>query len=103
MRIVYENSSMKPYQLKQCLITVHPEHSKRDRAFFEVKETGLKRVKLDSSGAFQQLTKSIVRASYAVALLVPKNKNPHTIGETFIKPLFLNVLELSSTKMPLTN
>ena len=57
------NSSIKPYQLKQHLITVHPEHSKSDRALFEVKETGLNRVKLDSSGAFRQQAKSIVHAS----------------------------------------
>ena len=48
-----------------------------------MKETGLKKViKLDSSGAFHQQAKSIVHASYAVALLVTKNKKPHTIGET---------------------
>ena len=69
------NSSMKPYQLKQHLITVHPEHSKKDRVFFEMKETGLKRVKLDSSGAFHQKERSIVHASYAVALLVAKTRS----------------------------
>ena len=68
------NSSMKPYPLKHHLITVHPEHSKKDRAFFEMKETGLKRVKLDSSGAFHQQAKSIVHASYFVALLVAKKQ-----------------------------
>ena len=68
------NSSIKPYQLKQHLITVYTEHSKRDRAFFEVKETGLKRVKLDSSGAFHKQAKSIVHASYAVALLEAKKQ-----------------------------
>ena len=80
---------MKPYQVKQHLITVHPEHSKRDRAFFEVKETRLKRVELDSSGAFHQQSKSIVHASYAVALKVAKYKKPHTIGKTLIKPCIL--------------
>ena len=68
------NSSMKPYQLKHHLITVHPEHSTKDRAFFEMKETGLKRVKLDSSGAFHQGAKSIVHTSYSVALLVAKKQ-----------------------------
>ena len=101
MRIVYENSikfKHEPYQLKQHLITVHPEHSKRDRAFFEAKEIGLKRVKLDSSGAFHQQAKSIVHASFAVALLVTKNKKPHTIGETLIKLCILECARIVLNK-----
>ena len=92
------NSSMKPYQLKQHLTTVHPEHSKNDRAFFKLKETGLKRVKLDSSGAFHQQAKSTVHASYAIALLVAKNKKPHTIGETLIKPCILECARIVLNK-----
>ena len=92
------NSSMKPYQLKQHLITVHPEHSKKDRVFFEMKETGLKRVKLDSSGAFHQKERSIVHASYAVALLVAKNKKSHSIGETLIKPCILECARIVLNK-----
>ena len=89
---------MKPYQLKHHFITVHPEHSKKDRAFFEMKETGLKRVKLDSSGAFHQQAKSIVHASYFVALLVAKNKEPHSIGETLIKPCILECARIVLNK-----
>ena len=89
---------MKPYQLKHHLITVHSVHSKKDRAFFEMKETGLKRVKLDSSGAFHQQAKSIVHASYFVALLVAKNKEPHTIGETLIKPCILECARIVLNK-----
>ena len=92
------NSSMKPYQLKQHLTTVHPEHSKNDRAFFKLKETGLKRVKLDSSGAFHQQAKSTVHASYAIVLLVAKNKKPHTIGETLIKPCILECARIVLNK-----
>ena len=92
------NSSMKPYQLKQHLITVHSEHSKNDRAFFKLKGTGLKMVKLDASGAFHQKAKSIVHASYSVALLVAKNKKPRTIGDNLIKPCILKCARIVLNK-----
>ena len=46
-------------------------------------------MKLDSRGPFQQKPKSIFPSSYAVALLVAKNKIPHIVGETLMKPCIL--------------
>ena len=92
------SSSMKPYQLKQHLITVHPEHFKRDQAFFEVKETRLKKIKLYSSRAFHQQAKSIVHASMGVALLVAETRSLIQSARLSKSPVFLNV-----AKMPLTN
>ncbi|KAI6658745.1 hypothetical protein LOD99_15068 [Oopsacas minuta] len=66
---------MKPYQLKQHLTTVHPEHSKNDRAFFELKETGLKKCTIGG-----------------------KNKKPHTIGDTLIKPCILECARIVLNK-----
>lgn len=49
--------------------------------------------KLDATGAFQQQTSSVVEASYEVALEIAKQKKPHTIGETLIKPCTLKMVK----------
>ena len=88
------NSSMKPFQLKQHLENIHPEHKEKCRQFFETKLESLKRVKLDSSGTFRKANKAIVHASYAISYQIAKNKKPHTIGETLIKPCLLECAQI---------
>lgn len=88
------NSSMKPFQLKQHLENIHPEHKEKCRQFFETKLESLKRLKLDSSGAFHKTSKAIVHASYAISYQIAKSKKPHTIGESLIKPCFLECAQI---------
>ena len=58
------------------------------------KSQSLKKAKLGSSGAFQQLSSSTVEASYEIAMLIAKSKKNHAIGESLIKPSILVAADL---------
>lgn len=92
--VVLSAESMKPSKLKRHLETKHPEHVEKDLEFFKRHELRLKRQKLDASGSFQQQSAAAVAASYEVALEIAKQKKPHTIGETLIKPCMLKMVKL---------
>ncbi|XP_064122499.1 zinc finger BED domain-containing protein 5-like [Macrobrachium nipponense] len=83
---VLGNDSLRPSKLKNHLDKTHHEHSGKDANFFKRHEWSLKRMKLDSSGAFQTQSRKVLKASYEVSLEIPKQKKPHTTGETLIKP-----------------
>jgi hypothetical protein len=108
---VLSAESMKPSKLKRHLETKHSGHVKKDLDFFKRHEIGLKRQRLDPTGSFQQQSIAAVQASYEVALEIAKQKKPHTIGETLIKPCILKTVKLilgeaSEVKMrqiPLSN
>ena len=68
------NDSMKPTKLKQHLQNVHPQHKDKDKSFFERHGNALKKMKLDSTGVFQQMKKKVIEASYVVALEIAKQK-----------------------------
>lgn len=82
----FSNGTMKPFQLKQHLVNAHPQLKDKNRSFFELKLSSLKRMKLDESEIYQQTNMNIVRASYVIALQVAKEKKAHTIGESLVKP-----------------
>ncbi|XP_045122593.1 zinc finger BED domain-containing protein 5-like [Portunus trituberculatus] len=86
----FSNSITKPFQLKQHLANAHPQLKDKNRSFFEVKLSSLKRMKMDASGTYQQTNISIVKASYVIALQVAKAKKPHTIGESLLKPCIVD-------------
>ena len=86
---VLSAQSMKPSKLKRHLETKHSEHITKDLDFFKRHEAALKKQKLDFTGTFQQQSQAVVKASYEIALEVAKNKKPHTIAETLIKPCLL--------------
>ena len=65
---------MKPFQLQQHLEKTHEEQTNKLIEYFNYKEEGVKRSRLDTAGAFYQTTYSIVEASYAVALRIAKLK-----------------------------
>lgn len=90
----FSNSTMKPAPLKQHLSNAHPELAEKNRSFFELKLSSLKRAKLDDTGTFRKTNKNIVQASYAIGLQVAKTKKAHTIGESLIKPCILESVRL---------
>lgn len=92
--VVLSVEAMKPSKLKRHLDTKHSEHNTKDVAFFRRHEAGLKRQRLDATGSIQQQSTAVVQASYEAALEIAKNKKPHTIGETLIKPSMLKMVSL---------
>lgn len=94
--VVLSVESMKPSKLKRHLDTKHAEHSTKDVDFFRRHEAGLKRQRFDATGtgSIQQQNTAVVQASYETALEIAKNKKPHTIGETLIKPSMLKMVNL---------
>jgi hypothetical protein len=88
------NESLKPFKLKEHLAKVHPELASKDLAYFKIKEHQLKRSRLDhGTGVLFQHSK-IVEASYKISLLIAKQKKPHTIGETLVKPCMVEAARL---------
>lgn len=71
---VLGNDSMRPSKLKHHLQTIHPHYAEKDPDFF-------------------RRSSSVVEASYEVALEIAKQKKPHTIGETLIKPCTLKMVK----------
>ncbi|XP_067943021.1 protein FAM200C-like [Watersipora subatra] len=61
----------------------------KSKPFFEAKERELKRAKLDSTGSFHIQAQAITEAFYALFYRIARDKKPHTIGETLVKPCLL--------------
>ena len=72
-------------KLKQHLHNVHPHSKDKEKFYFERQSRALKKMRLDAS-------RKIVEAPYVVAFEIAKQKMPHSIGETLIKPCVLNWL-----------
>ncbi len=85
--------SLRPIKLEHHFQTIHPHYAEKDPDFFRRHKRTLGKQKLDATGAFQQQTSSAVEASYDVALEIAKQKQPHTIGETLIKPCTLKMVK----------
>lgn len=87
--VVLSNDAMRPGRLERHLTTNHSTMKDKPTSFFVAKKDGLKRMKLDSTGSFRMENEKAVEASYKIALLIAKDKKPHTIGESLIKPCIL--------------
>lgn len=87
--LVLSNDAMRPGRLERHLNTNHAALKDKPTDFFVSKKSCLKRMKLDSSGSFRMENEKAVEASYKIALLIAKDKKPHTIGESLIKPCLL--------------
>lgn len=46
-------------------------------------------MKHDSTGHFAMENEKLMEASYEIALLIAKDKTPHTVGESLVKPCLL--------------
>ena len=91
---VLANASMKPTKLKEHLISMHPKN-----ALDSVESFRSKKVRFEKSGTlpkfgFIKTQKPCLEASYKVAYRIAKEKKPHTIGETLVKPFALEMTEL---------
>ena len=62
------------------------EFKNRDPNYFKQLGENAKKQQLDKTEKQYQQSVGIVTASYEIALLVAKNKKPHTIAEEFIMP-----------------
>ena len=88
------NSSMKAVKLKDHLISNHPGNVSDSRNAFLQKKARFERgVTLDKHG-FIPTEKPLLEASYKIAYQIAKNKKPHTIAETLIKPCALEMTEI---------
>ena len=90
----FSNSITKAVLLKQHLANTHPSMISKNRSFFEIHLSSLKRQKLDRTRMFWQTNNTTVHASFAIALHVAKAKKAHTIGETLLKPFILQSVKL---------
>lgn len=86
--------SMKPSLLKRHLAGCHSELKDKDVEFFRRKERGIKRERLDASGAFQTQTQAAVKASYEVSYRIAQQKKPHTIGENLVLPCAVDIVRI---------
>ena len=83
---VLGTDSMRPNKLRTHLVNVHGSYANKDKEYFQRMERALVSSRLDSTGQFQKQTEAAVTASYEVSLLIAREKKPHTIGESLIKP-----------------
>ena len=69
--------SMKPSLLNRHLETCHPEIKDKDASYFQRKESGARKVRLDTTGTFNQLSISAIETSYVISLKIAQQKKPH--------------------------
>jgi len=87
---VLSNECMKPCKLMRHLKTNHPKLEGKPITFFERKSMELKDQVCSFKKGFTD-DKSIVKASYIVALQVAKCMKSYSIAETLIKPCLVDV------------
>ena len=77
---------MKPSLFKLHLVTNHVKEKEQDESYFQRLGENAKRQRLDKSGVIYQKKKSVVKASFEVALLVAKSMKALAIGESLVMP-----------------
>ena len=80
------NAALKPSLLKCRLERNHPNKMNADESYFQRLADNVKHQRMNKTGQMQQKSKDVVAASYEIALLVAKQKQPHTIAESLILP-----------------
>ncbi|XP_067127064.1 SCAN domain-containing protein 3-like [Centruroides vittatus] len=88
---VLSNESMKPSKLVQHLETKHPAHKNKPLEFFKRKLHTL-RNQQTSIYNLSHTDKSVLEASYLVALRVAKMSKPHTIAKNLILPAAVDMI-----------
>ncbi|XP_042210866.1 protein ZBED8-like [Homarus americanus] len=91
---VLANGSMKPTKLKEHLTSVHPENASDSVDLFRAKKARFEKAGTLPKLGFAPTQKPCLEASYKVAYCIAKQKKPHTIEETLVKPCALEMVEL---------
>ncbi|KRZ41426.1 SCAN domain-containing protein 3 [Trichinella pseudospiralis] len=81
------NDALRLTRLQRHLHHRHPELSKKPVECFCAKRNFLFKMRLDKKG-------KAVKVSYEIAMLIAKNKKPHTIGENLVKSCIVNVAKI---------
>ncbi|CAH1990679.1 unnamed protein product [Acanthoscelides obtectus] len=84
---VLSNDSMRHNRLERYLKQQHPTLVLKTKEFFSSKAESLKRMRLDKSGSYHT-------ASFQIAFMIAKQKEPHTISEELIKPCVLKATQI---------
>ena len=94
---VLSNESLKKNKLKRHLETKHPQHVKKNRMFFQHRETELirSRICLKTNPALLA-SKQATLASHVVSQRIGTEMKPHTIGERLanVKPAAIDIARL---------
>ncbi|XP_003368794.1 zinc finger protein [Trichinella spiralis] len=88
------NDALRPTRLQRHLHNRHPELSKKPVEYFCAKRDSLSQMRLDKKGKYNQETAKAVKVSYEIAMLIAKNKKPHTIGENLVKLCIVNAVKI---------
>ena len=92
---VLSNESLKKNKLKRHLKTKHPQHVKKNRIFFQHRETELIRSRICSETNPALLaSKQATLASYVVSLRIDREMKGHTIGDRLLKPAATDMARL---------
>ncbi|GFT90396.1 zinc finger BED domain-containing protein 5 [Nephila pilipes] len=87
------NESMVPSKLKRYLYSSHPSCANKDKQYFKrCLEQNKKQKKFMKSAV--TVSEKALEASYHVAKLIARQKKPHTVGETLIKPACMKIVRL---------
>ena len=93
--VVLSAKSMKPSKLRCHSKTKHPQHAKKDAAFFQCVENSIKRQELDATVSSHQEHAAVnpcIVSSRNSKLL--SKKKPHLNGETLLKSCMLKSAKL---------
>lgn len=86
------NQSMKPSLLKRHQTTKHPDLVDKPIEFFQRKSELCKRGN-QCMAKFINIDKKLVKASYLASYRIAKEGKPHTIGETLLLPVAMDMVE----------
>lgn len=90
---ILSNDAMKPSKLERHFQSKHKDLANKPIEYFERMRDDMRKQVI----TMKKMTiedKSLLKASYLVALQIAKNKKPYTIGEDLIKPCMLQAGEV---------
>ncbi|GFT41792.1 zinc finger BED domain-containing protein 5 [Nephila pilipes] len=87
------NESMVPSKLKRYLYSSHPSCANKDKKYFKrcLEQNKIQKKFMKSAVT---VSEKALEASFHVAKLIARQKKPHTVGETLIKPACMEIVRL---------
>ncbi|XP_059097468.1 protein FAM200C-like [Tigriopus californicus] len=92
--LVMSNGNLKPSGLKEHLESKHKDHVGTSIEAFKLKRVRYDQKATLSSYGFSAPRKPLLEASYKVSYMIAREKKPHTIGETLVKPCALEMAKI---------